>query len=76
MRWLLIQAAVSMRRVRDPRTADLRVWAGRIAARRGKKIAVVALARRLVRILFALLREETVYESRVSQRGHQSAVPV
>ncbi len=64
VRWLLIQAAVSMLRLRDPRTATLREWAGRIAARRGKGIAVVALARRLAGILFALLRDGTVYESR------------
>jgi transposase len=64
VRWLLIQAAVSMRRLHDPRTATLREWAGRIAARRGKGIAVVALARRLAGILFALLRDGTVYESR------------
>lgn len=62
VRWLLIQAAVSMLRLRDPRTAALRDWAGRIAARRGKGIAVVALARRLAGILFALLRDGTVYE--------------
>src|SRR5262245_37767295 len=31
VRWLLIQAAVSMLRLRDPRTATLREWAGRIA---------------------------------------------
>ena len=45
-------------------TAWLREWAGRIATRRGKGIAVVALARRLAGILFALLRDGTVYESR------------
>jgi transposase len=77
VRWLLIQAAVSMLRLRDPRTAELREWAGRIAARRGRKIAVVALARRLAGILFALLRDGTVYEPRmVPTCGHQSAVPV
>jgi transposase len=63
VRWLLIQAAVSMLRLHDPRTAGLRDWAGRIAVRRGKGIAVVALARRLAGILFALLRDGTVYES-------------
>jgi transposase len=77
VRWLLIQAAVSMLRLRAPRTVELRDWAGRIAARRGKQIAVVALARRLAGILFALLRDETVYAPRGGQsRGHQSAVPV
>jgi transposase len=62
VRWLLIQAAVSMLRLHDARTADLRDWATRIAVRRGKGIAVVALARRLAGILFALLRDGTVYE--------------
>ena len=64
VRWLLIQAAVSMLRLHDARTADLRDWATRIAVRRGKGIAVVALARRLAGILFALLRDGTVYEPR------------
>ena len=35
-------------------------WALRIAARRGKHIAIVALARRLAGILYALLRDQTV----------------
>jgi transposase len=76
VRWLLIQAAVSMLRVRDPRTAGLRDWAERIAARRGRKIAVVALARRLAGVLFALLRDGTLYEARDGQRsGRPPAVP-
>src|SRR5215813_1399025 len=70
VRWLLIQAAVSMLRLRDPRTVTLREWAGRIAARRGKGIAVVALARRLAGILFALLRAGTVYELRGRHACH------
>jgi transposase len=57
MRWLLVQAAVSILRLRDPRTVALRRWATGIAARRGKKIAVVALARRLAGILYAMLRD-------------------
>jgi transposase len=76
VRWLLIQAAVSMLRLRDPRTATLREGAGRIAARRGKGIAVVALARRLAGILFALLRDGTVYEPRRHHACHATqAVP-
>ncbi len=64
MRWLLVQAAVSILRRRPPTTDALRSWALRIAARRGKQIAVVALARRLAGILYALLRDGTVYEPR------------
>ena len=40
----------------------LRTWALRIAARRGKQVAVVALARRLAGILYALLRDGSVFE--------------
>ena len=61
MRWLLIQAAVSILRRRPPEAAALRAWAVRIAARRGPQIAVVALARRLAGILYALLRDGTVF---------------
>jgi uncharacterized RDD family membrane protein YckC len=77
MRWLLVQAAVSIRRCRHPQTEALRVWAMRVAARRGKKIAVVALARRLAGILYAMLRDGTTYDPRVSTRhAAEAAVPV
>ncbi len=62
IRWLLIQAAVSILRRHPPRTDELQTWALRIAARRGKQVAVVALARRLAGILYALLRDGTVFE--------------
>jgi len=62
VRSLLVQAAVSIRRVPNPSTTALREWAGRLAARRGRFIAVVALARRLAGILYALLRDSTRYE--------------
>jgi transposase len=65
-RWLLIQAAVSILRRRPPEADALRAWALRIAARRGKQIAVVALARRLAGILYALLRDGTVFTPRRS----------
>jgi transposase len=64
VRWLLIQAAVSILRRRPPAAEALWTWALRIAARRGKKVAVVALARRLAGILYALLRDGTVYTPR------------
>jgi transposase len=61
-RWLLIQDAVSILRRRPPQAEELRTWALRIAARRGKQVAVVALARRLAGILYALLRDGSVFE--------------
>jgi len=63
-RWLLIQAALSILRRRPPAAEALWTWALRIAARRGKHVAVVALARRLAGILYALLRDGTVYAPR------------
>jgi transposase len=66
MRWLLIQVAVSILRRRPPEAEALRAWALGIAARRGKHVAVVALARRLAGILYALLRDGTVFAPRPS----------
>jgi transposase len=59
---LLVQAAWRICRSTDPRAAALRAWAHGIAGRRGKKIAMVALARRLARILYAMWRDEADYQ--------------
>jgi transposase len=63
MRWLLVQAAWSILRSKQKDSSALREWATGVAARRGKRIAVVALARRLAGILFAMLRDGTIYEA-------------
>jgi transposase len=59
MRWTLIQAAWTHLRVRpgDPTS----VWASQVAVRRGKHIAVTALARKLAGILFAIWRDGSTY---------------
>jgi len=72
-RWLLIQAAVSILRRRPPQAEALRTWALHIAARRGKHVAVVALARRLAGILYALLRDGSVFAPRRSPRPEAAA---
>jgi transposase len=59
---LLVQAAWGVWRASDPRTAHFREWVQGIARRRGKKVAVVALARRLARTLFAMWRDQTDYQ--------------
>ena len=64
MRWLLVEAAWSVLRSTRPDTADLRAWAERIAVRRGRRTAVVALARRLAGILYAMWRDGTAYGER------------
>ena len=58
---MLIHAAWTCWRSRSMRTTQLRTWADALAARRGKRIAVVALARRLSRILFAIGRDGTTF---------------
>ena len=73
-RWLLIQVAVSILRRRPPQAEALRAWALHIAARRGKPIAVVALARRLAGILYALLRDGSVFDPRGAPQ-HAGARP-
>lgn len=59
LRSLLVQAAWVCWRSR--RSGPLRRWADAVAARRGKRIAVVGLARRLSRILFAMWRDATPF---------------
>jgi transposase len=57
LRALLVQASWVIWRGRSAGGAALRAWAHALAERRGRRIAVVALARRLSRILFAMWRD-------------------
>jgi transposase len=60
LRALLVQAAWAVLRSRgaDP----LKLWGQEVMARRGKRIAVIAVARRLAGILWAMWKRGTVYE--------------
>jgi transposase len=53
LRWILVEAAA-----RANRHQDFRPYFDRIARRRGKKIATVALARRILTLSFYALRDE------------------
>ena len=64
LRWCLVQAAWAARRTR--RKAPMHRWADEVEKRRGKRVAVLALARKLAGILFAIWRDGTVYEPRRS----------
>lgn len=59
VRSLLVQAAWACWRTHGSGT--LRAWADHLAARRGRRVAVVALARRLTRILYAIWRDQSVF---------------
>jgi transposase len=63
MRWLLVQAAWSVRtRCRSADARPLQLWAMEVEKRRGKRIAIIALARKIAGILFALWRDGTDYD--------------
>jgi transposase len=68
-RAMLVQAAWCILRGRggDP----LRAWAQSLARRRGKRIAVVALARRLAGVLWAMWRDRNPYDA--ARLGQSSA---
>jgi transposase len=63
MRSLLVEAGWRILRSRRSECAHLKAWAEQIAARRGKRVAVVALARRLSGILYAMWRDGTEYRA-------------
>lgn len=63
VRYLLVEAAWRIMRSKSEETAALREWALLIAVRRGKRVAVVALARRLAGILYAMWRDKAPYNA-------------
>jgi transposase len=60
VRWALGQAAWSLyvHRPRDPMVR----WANQVAARRGRQVAITALARKLAHVLYALWKHGTTYD--------------
>jgi transposase len=60
VRWLLVQAAWAAWRTRS--TDPMVRWAKDVAYRRGNHIAVVALARKIAGILYAIWRHKTHYD--------------
>lgn len=70
LRAALVQASWVIWRGKTADGAALRTWAHALAARRGRRIAIVALARRLTRILFAMWRDGTDF----TLRAHRAAV--
>jgi transposase len=66
MRKYLVQAAWAARRKHGQH--PMLVWTLEVEKRRGKRIAVVALARKLAGILFAIWRDGTTYTPKLSAR--------
>jgi transposase len=63
LRSLLVQAAWACQQ--SKKSGTLRAWWTALAARRGRRIAIVALARRLSRILWAIWRDGTRFDAAV-----------
>lgn len=63
LRWALVQASWSARRCRphDPMVS----WAYQVELRRGRRVAMVALARKIAGILYALWRDGSTYRATV-----------
>jgi hypothetical protein len=61
VRAMLVQAAWSIVRARQ--SSPLKTWTLAVQRRRGKHVAVVALARRLAGVLWAIWYEGTVFEA-------------
>jgi len=64
MRWALVQAAWAARRTAG--THPMVAWSIEVEKRRGKRIAIVALARKMAGILYALWRDGTFYSAEVA----------
>ncbi len=63
MRWLLVEAGWRILRSTGSDAAGLKAWGEEIAARSGKRVAVVALARKLAGILYAMWRDNAPYRA-------------
>jgi hypothetical protein len=61
-RSMLVQAAWAILRM-SPSSDPLARWGHAVVERRGKRIGVIALARRLAGILWAMWKTDTVYEA-------------
>ena len=67
LRSLLVQAALSILLRAHP-DDPLRVWGLAIAERRGKRVAIVAVARRLAGVLWSMWRTGTFYDPKMLGR--------
>jgi transposase len=67
VRWALVQAAWAARRAKG--VHPMVQWSLEVEKRRGKRVAILALARKIAGILFAIWRDGTFYE-----RSHSTPV--
>ena len=75
LRWLLVEAGWRVVRAPNAEWRDLRTWGVKVADRRGKPIAAVALARRLAAIRYAMWRDGTSYRARQLESAASRPTP-
>lgn len=73
LRTIWVQIAHLVARDRTKATLPLRNWFNRVAGKRGKKTALVALARRLLVIAYQLLRTESDYDANRLRKKRRAA---
>jgi transposase len=61
LRALLVQSAWGILRMKEP--DPLREWGRSVMSRRGARVAIIAVARRLAGVLWAMWRDDTVYQA-------------
>lgn len=62
VRWLLVETAWRLMYRSNSRVSALQSWTSKVRTRRGATIAAVALARRLAGILYAMWRDDRIYD--------------
>ncbi len=65
VRHVAVQSVRAILRSKNSESKPLRTWYERIAKRRGSKTAVVALARKLIEIIFYVLRDQRPYNAQL-----------
>jgi transposase len=65
VRRVLLQCAHTVARMKSYEARPLRTFFERVRQRRGKKIAIVALARKLLTIAYGVLRTQTMYDPEI-----------
>jgi transposase len=73
-RTLLVESAHVILNLRTLALDPLRLWAKSLEERRGRKVAAVALARRLAGVLWAIWRDGTVYAPQLAARASARGV--
>lgn len=71
LRSLLVQVAQTILRSKMSEARKLRTWGESLSTRRGKRIAIVALARKLAGVMLAIWKKKTSFDPLHGETGQQ-----